>query len=129
MLASAQTPGRITGVGGVFVKSKDPKALAVWYRDVLGLKVEPWGGVMLRYDAPAHPPMALWSAFSADSDEMKGSAREYVINFAVDDMDAFVARLTAKGVPILKREEDATGKFAWILDPDGAKIELWQPKG
>ncbi len=123
----AQAPGRITGLGGVFVKSKDPKALAAWYRDVLGLEVKPWGGAILRYDAPGHPPMALWSTFPENSEEMAGSTREYVINFAVDDLDAFLARLTAKGVLILKRQQDATGKFAWIRDPDGAKIELWQP--
>ena len=126
--AWAQPVGRVTGVGGVFFKSKDPKALSAWYHDVLGLDVQPWGGAMLRYDAPGHPPMVIWSPFSADSDEMKGSTREFMINLAVDDMDAFVARLGAKGVPILKREEDATGKFAFILDPDGTKIELWQPK-
>ena len=125
--AFAQPAGHVTGIGGVFVKSKDPKALAAWYRDVLGLKVEPWGGAMLRYDAPGHPPMAIWSAFKSDSQEMAGSTRDFMINLAVDDMDAFVARLTAKNVPILKREQDATGKFAWILDPDGTKIELWQP--
>jgi catechol 2,3-dioxygenase-like lactoylglutathione lyase family enzyme len=126
--AWAQPVGHVTGLGGVFVKSKNPKALSAWYRDVLGLEVQPWGGAMLRYDAPGHPPMALWSPFAANSDEMAGSTREFMINLAVDDMDAFVARLTAKGVPILKREQDATGKFAWILDPDGTKIELWQPK-
>ncbi len=125
--AAAQPPGHITGLGGVFVRSKDPKALAKWYRDVLGLDVKAWGGAMLRYDAQGHPPMALWSAFAPASDEMAGSTREFMIDFAVDDMDAFVARLTAKGAPILKREQDATGKFAWILDPDGKKIELWQP--
>ena len=125
--AHAQTTGRITGVGGVFFKSKDPKALARWYRDVLGIPIESWGGAMLRYDAPGHPPMVVWSPFTADSDEMAGSTREFMINFGVDDMDAFVARLTAKGVPILKREQDGTSKFAWIVDPDGTKIELWQP--
>ena len=83
---------------------------------------------MLRYDAPGHPPMVVWSPFAATSDEMAGSTREFMINFAVDDMDAFIARLTARGVPILKRDQDATGKFAWIRDPDGTKIELWQPK-
>jgi catechol 2,3-dioxygenase-like lactoylglutathione lyase family enzyme len=126
--ASAQPVGHVTGLGGVFFKSKDPKALSAWYRDVLGLDVQPWGGAMLRYDAPGHPPMAVWSPFSEHSEEMAGSTREFMINLAVDDLDAFVARLTGKGVPILKREEDATGKFAWILDPDGTKIELWQPK-
>ena len=126
--AGAQDVGHVTGVGGIFVKSKDPKALAAWYRDVLGIKVESWGGAMLRYDAPGHPPMVVWSPFSEKSDEMAGSTREFMINLAVDDMDAFVKRITAKGVTILKREADATGKFAWILDPDGTKIELWQPQ-
>jgi predicted enzyme related to lactoylglutathione lyase len=83
---------------------------------------------MLRYDAPGHPPMVVWSPFAENSDEMAGSTREFMINFAVDDMDAYIARLIAKGVPILKRDQDATGKFAWIRDPDGTRIELWQPK-
>jgi len=127
VMASAQDAGHVTGVGGVFVKSKDPKALAAWYRDVLGIKVEPWGGAILRYDAPGHPPMALWSAFKPTSDEMAMSSRDFIINFAVDDLDALMAKITAKGVKVLKREGDATGKFAWLLDPGGTTIELWQP--
>jgi catechol 2,3-dioxygenase-like lactoylglutathione lyase family enzyme len=124
----ADPAGHITGVGGVFFKSKDPKALSAWYRDVLGLDIAPWGGSMLRYDAPGHPPMVVWSPFAPNSEEMAGSTREFMINFGVDDMDAFVAKLKAKGVPVIKREADSTGDFAWILDPDGTKIELWQPK-
>jgi hypothetical protein len=93
-LAAAPT-GHITGVGGVFVTSKDPKALAKWYRDVLGIKLEPRGGAILRYDAPGHPPMALWNAMSESSDEIAPSHREFMINFAVDDLDAFITRLNA----------------------------------
>jgi predicted enzyme related to lactoylglutathione lyase len=126
--AHADPVGQITGVGGVFFRSKDPKALTVWYRDVLGLKIEPWGGSMLRYDAPGHPPMVVWSAFPEKNDEMEGSTREFMINFGVDDLDAFLLKLKAKGVVPIKREADATGSFAWIMDPDGTKIELWQPK-
>jgi catechol 2,3-dioxygenase-like lactoylglutathione lyase family enzyme len=122
--------GHITGIGGLFFKSKDPKALAAWYRDVLGLKVEAWGGAMLSYDAPGHPAVAVWSAFPETTDYMAPSTREYMVNFAVDDLDAIIAKLESKGVKILKREDqDANGKFAWILDPDGTKIELWEPKG
>ncbi|HEY4125426.1 MAG TPA: VOC family protein [Rhizomicrobium sp.] len=121
--------GHITGVGGFFMKSKDPKALAAWYRDVLGLPIESWGGALLRYDAPDHPHVMVWNAFSDATDYMAPSTREFMLNFAVDDMDAFVAKLEAKGVKILKRDDsDPTGKFAWIMDPDGTKIELWQPK-
>jgi len=125
----AASAGRITGVGGIFIKSKDPKALAAWYRDVLGLNLEPWGGALLRYDAPGHPPMVVWNAFPETTKYMAPSTREFMLNFAVDDMDAILARLAAKGVAILKRDDTgANGRFAWILDPDGTKIELWQPK-
>jgi catechol 2,3-dioxygenase-like lactoylglutathione lyase family enzyme len=121
--------GRITGVGGVFVASKDPKALAAWYRDVLGIPVEAWGGAMLRYDAPAHPPMVVWSPYRVGSKYAAPSTREFMIDFAVDDLDAYLQRLTQKGVTIIGRSgDDADGKFAWLLDPDGTKVELWQPK-
>jgi len=121
--------GHVTGVGGVFVKSKDPKALARWYRDVLGISVEPWGGAMLGYDAPGHPPAVVWNAFPNATDYMAPSTREFMLDFAVDDLDAYLVRLKAKGVTVLKRDDtDPTGKFAWILDPDGTKIEFWQPK-
>jgi predicted enzyme related to lactoylglutathione lyase len=125
----AQPTGRITGVGGVFVTSSDPKALAKWYRDVLGIELQPWGGAVLRYDAPGHPPVLAWNALPQGSRYLAPSKREFMIDFAVDDLDAFLARLKAKGVPVLKQEDAGpTGRFAWIVDPDGTKIELWQPK-
>jgi catechol 2,3-dioxygenase-like lactoylglutathione lyase family enzyme len=126
----AQTPGHVTGVGGLFVRSQDPKALAAWYRDVLGVDLQPWGGAMFHYDAPGHPAVLAWSAFPQSTDYMAPSTREFMIDFAVDDLDALVAKLKAKGVPVLKRDDsDPSGRFAWILDPDGTKIELWQGKG
>jgi predicted enzyme related to lactoylglutathione lyase len=125
----ADPAGRITGVGGVFFKSKDPKALAAWYRDVLGVKVEPWGGAMLAYDAPGHPPIVVWTPFPQSSRYMAPSTREFMIDFAVDDLDAFLGKLKAKGVAVIKRAESGPdGSFAWIMDPDGTKIELWQPR-
>ncbi|WP_294331189.1 VOC family protein [uncultured Sphingomonas sp.] len=127
LAAQAKAAGHVSGVGGVFVTSKDPKALVAWYRDVLGIAVEPWGGAMLRYDAPGHPPVLVWTAMRPGSDQIAPSPRAFMLNFAVDDLDAMLTRLEAKGVKILKRTSDATGKFAWILDPDGTKIELWQP--
>jgi catechol 2,3-dioxygenase-like lactoylglutathione lyase family enzyme len=124
----AEAPGHITGVGGVFVKSPNPKALAAWYRDVLGLKVEAWGGALLPYDAPGHPPVLVWTPFPESSPYMAPSKREFMLDLAVDDLDAFLARLAAKGVTVLGRDDKGgAGKFAWILDPDGVKIELWQP--
>jgi predicted enzyme related to lactoylglutathione lyase len=126
---SAEPAGRITGVGGVFFKAKDPKALAAWYRDVLGMPMEAWGGAALRYDAANHPPALIWNAFPASTNYFAPSTSTFMVNYAVDDMDALLARLTAKGVKILKRDDkDPNGRFAWILDPEGNKIELWEPK-
>lgn len=125
----ADPAGRITGVGGVFVRSKDPKALAAWYRDVLGVPVEAWGGAMLPNNAPGRPPYVVWSAFPQSTKYMDPSTREFMIDFAVDDLDAFLGKLKAKGVAVIKRDDsDPSGAFAWIIDPDGTKIELWQPK-
>jgi catechol 2,3-dioxygenase-like lactoylglutathione lyase family enzyme len=117
----------ITGIGGIFFRSADPKALAAWYRDVLGLDVKDWGGAKLSYDAPNHPPQIVWSPFAVDTKHFAPSQREFMINFAVDDMDAMLAQIESKGVKILDRQEDAYGRFAWFMDPDGTKIELYQP--
>lgn len=119
--------GRITGIGGIFVVSKDPEALGAWYRDVLGIPLESWGGATFSYEAPGHPSVAVWNAFPQGESYLEPSRRDFMLNFAVDDLDAFLARLEAKGVTILKRDDsDPNGKFAWILDPDGTKIEFWQ---
>jgi catechol 2,3-dioxygenase-like lactoylglutathione lyase family enzyme len=125
----AAPAGHVTGVGGVFFKAKDPLALAAWYRDVLGMPMEPWGGAALRYDAPRHPPAAIWTAFPASTGYFSPSTSDFMINYAVDDMEALLARLKAKNVPVLKRvDDDPNGRFAWILDPEGHKIELWEPR-
>lgn len=127
--APSQPAGHITGVGGVFFKAKDPKALAAWYRDVLGMPVEARGGAALRYDAPKHPPVMAWNAFPATTKYFAPSNSGLMINYAVDDMDAMLARLKSKGVNVLKRDDsDPNGRFAWVLDPEGNKVELWEPK-
>ena len=127
--APDQPPGHVTGIGGVFIKGKDPKALAAWYRDVLGMPVQSWGGAALRNAAPGHPPKTAWSVFDASSDHFAPSTAAFMINYAVDDMDAMVRRLQDKGVAVLKRtDDDAFGRFAWIVDPEGNKVELWEPK-
>lgn len=127
--ASAPPVGHVIGVGGIFFKAKDPKALAAWYREVLGMPVEVWGGAALRYDAPGHPSVLAWNAFPASTKYFAPSTGEFMIDYAVDDMDALLARLHTKGVAVLKRDDnDPNGRFAWILDPEGNKIELWEPK-
>ncbi len=119
---------RITGLGGVFFKSSDPKALEAWYRDVLGFELQDWGGSLLRYDAPGHPEFVVWTPFAADTKHFQPSPREFMLNFAVDDLDAMLAELKAKGVEVLGRQDEDYGRFAWIVDPDGTKIELWEEK-
>src|ERR1700759_4140040 len=96
--APAEPAGHVTGIGGVFFKAKDPKALAAWYRDVLGLPVQSWGGAALRYDGPGHSPAAAGSAFAPSSSYFAPSTGDFMINYAVDDMDALVKRLRDKGV-------------------------------
>jgi catechol 2,3-dioxygenase-like lactoylglutathione lyase family enzyme len=126
---TAAPAGHVTGIGGVFFKAKDPKALAAWYRDALGMPIESWGGAALRYDAPKHPPAVGWNAFPAATKYFAPSTGDFMINYAVDDMEAMLARLRSKNVAILKQtDDDANGRFAWILDPEGNKIELWEPK-
>ena len=128
-LAHAEPAGHVTGIGGVFFKAKDPKALAAWYRDVLGLPLEAWGGAALRLDAAGHPPAAAWSAFPDTTKYFAPSTTDFMIDYAVDDLDAILARATGKGVVVLKRADgDPSGRFAWILDPEGNKVELWEPK-
>lgn len=126
---SARPPGHVTGVGGIFIKSDDPKALMAWYSDVLGIEIEAWGGTILPYDAPKHPPVVSFNALKRTSRYMAPSTRDFMLDFAVDDLAAMLVRLKAKGVAVIKRDDDdPSGRFAWILDPDGTKIELWEPK-
>jgi predicted enzyme related to lactoylglutathione lyase len=125
--------GRILGIGGVFFKARNRPALLAWYRDVLGLDLpqeeESWG-VMFPAGAMAMVKGAgsVWSPFAADSDYFAPSTKEFMINFCVDDLDAVLERLERHGVtPSWRDDEDPNGRFAHILDPEGLKLELWQP--
>jgi len=122
--------GRVLGVGGVFFKSRDPDALASWYRDVLGLEFQDWGGVVFEPAAMAAHPGAgtVLSPFGSDTTYFAPSARDFMINLAVDDLDAVLANCAQHGVDADVLPEQANGRFAHILDPEGTKIELWQPK-
>ena len=121
---------RVLGVGGVFFKSKDPDALTAWYREVLGLEVEDWGGVFITPEAMAAHPGAgtVFSPFKADTTYFAPSTRDFMINLAVDDLDGILARCATHGVEATFLPDQPNGRFAHILDPEGTKIELWQPR-
>ena len=115
---------KITGLGGVFYVSPDPEAARAWYREVLGVD-GPFGPQLLWSDDPSDQPYSLLSCFP-DDEYLKPSTHGFMINFRVDDLDAFVADLREKGIEILGTADEGYGKFAWVLDCDGLKVELWQ---
>ena len=118
---------KVTGLGGIFFKSRDPAALAAWYAEHLGLQVDDWGGVRFDEDED-RPGYTLWSAFAADTNYFAPSAQPYMVNFRVDDLDALLIQFRTAGVEVDERiEESEFGRFGWIMDPEGSRIELWQP--
>ena len=128
---SKQTAGRVLGIGGVFFKSPDKPKLENWYRDALGLDSNPkMGGAQLQWrahDNPSQEHSTMWSVFPQTTKHFGGDA-SFMINYIVDDMDAILKKLEAAGARIdPDRQEYDFGRFAWVYDPDGNKVELWQP--
>lgn len=121
----------VTGIGGVFLKCKgDSAALAAWYREHLGMPLEDWGGAVLRWpdDKAGDKGLTVWHLAAADSQWFSPSDSAFMINYRVDDLDALLAQLRATGIEAVGGPEShENGKFAWIMDPDGNKVELWQP--
>lgn len=119
---------RVTGMGGVFFKAKDPKALADWYRVHLGLHVEAWGGVAFRWADDSTNGTTAWNLFKEDTTYFAPSTASFMINYRVEDLHALLAALRAEGCNVEdKVDESEFGKFGWVIDPEGNKIELWQP--
>ena len=130
--ASAMGAGpKVIGLGGLFFKSADTAAMREWYGRVLGLEFNDWGGlVFLPATAAAHPGAGtVFSPFAADTDYFAPSDKEFMFNLMVDDLDAMLARCAQQGVmPLKTMPDEGMGSFAHIIDPEGRKIELWQPK-
>jgi predicted enzyme related to lactoylglutathione lyase len=122
---------KVTGIGGVFIKSAGKGSeLAEWYRKNLGISLETWGGAILNWtdDAQVDGGMTVWSTANSDSKWFAPSESSFMINYRVDNMDELLAQLKENGVEIVKGPDtDFNGKFAWIMDPDGNKVELWEP--
>ncbi len=123
--------GRVTGLGGVFFKARDKAKLLEWYRDRLGIDVQSWGGATFEWrDAkdPGKSGSTAWSVFDAKSKYFDPSPAPFMINYRVDDLDALLATLKSQGVevdPNVQESED--GRFGWVMDPEGHRIELWEP--
>lgn len=123
---------RVTGLGGIFFKCKDTKAVSEWYKTHLGIDAGPYGASFewLEAEDPAKKGLTQWTPFSDQTKYFEPSSKEFMINYRVDDLEALVAALKSEGVTIL--DEIASydyGKFVHILDPEGNKIELWESAG
>lgn len=118
---------QVTGLGGIFFKVKDVDATNSWYREMLGLHGQ--YGIIFRFGDDSADGYSVFSPFKADSDYFAPSEAPFMINLRVDDLDAVLAALKAKGIEPLGRQDEDYGSFAWILDPNGIKIELWQQRG
>ena len=123
---------KVTGIGGVFFKSKGDRAqLAAWYQKHLGLKLEDFGGVIFRWpeDKAEDQGLTVWDLAEKDSKGFSPSEAPFMINYRVDNLSEMLTELGAAGVEIVGGPEShENGKFGWIMDPDGNKLELWEPK-
>ena len=122
---------RVTGIGGIFFTAKDPKALRAWYQRHLGIEVQDWGGTAFRWtdgEGRATPGSTIWALHAAEDAPYAPSPAPFMINYRVDDLDALLTLLRAEGCQVLEPTDDpAYGKFGWVVDPEGNKVELWQP--
>lgn len=122
---------RVTGIGGIFFQAADPVALRAWYRTHLGIDVQSWGGAAFPWKDDAGVPAdgsTIWSIAAADGKQFAPSRSTFMVNYRVDDLAALLQALREEGCDVLDKTDDSEyGKFGWVMDPEGNKIELWQP--
>ncbi len=127
----ADDKGRAIGIGGVFFRTPDPERLGAWYRDTLGLDIESYGTSCGSSFPPADMPesaFSVWGAFKADTEYFGDPGQAFMINLVVDDLDAALARVAEAGGEVIPETEDHDyGRFGWFVDPDGRRVELWEP--
>jgi catechol 2,3-dioxygenase-like lactoylglutathione lyase family enzyme len=122
---------RVTGIGGIFFKARDAERLREWYRRHLGLSIAEWGGIVFE-GKEARPgdrsTSTVWSVFAGDTRYFDPSSAPFMINYRVDDLDAVLSALRAEGCQVDERIEDSEfGRFGWVMDPEGNRLELWEP--
>jgi predicted enzyme related to lactoylglutathione lyase len=129
--SKARPAALVTGFGGLFFRSKDPKRLSAWYADRLGLAIEPWGGCVFQWRekrAPKTVGYTVWSPFAKDTKYFAPSRKDFMFNLRVADLDRVLLTLRRRGVTVDDKVEDSEfGRFGWCMDPEGHRIELWQP--
>jgi predicted enzyme related to lactoylglutathione lyase len=122
---------RVTGIGGIFFKAQNADVLRAWYAKHLGMPVESWGGLQFHWrrdEDPRSRGYTVWSVFDADTRYFDPSEKPFMINYRVDDLDAVLAALRSEGVTVEEKiEESEYGRFGWAMDPEGNRIELWEP--
>lgn len=118
---------RVTGIGGIFFRAKDPKALCAWYKAHLGIDVQDWGGAAFQWaDDDPKGGVTAWSV--GDGSNFAPSQAPFMVNYRVADLHALLEQLRREGCQVLDKMDDSEfGKFGWVMDPEGNKVELWQP--
>ena len=122
---------RVTGIGGIFFKAKDPDTLRGWYKAHLGIDVLEWGGAAFSWTDESGKPAGgttIWSVSGSDGDDFAPSTAPFMVNYRVADLAGLLRALREEGCEVLDRTDDSEfGKFGWVVDPEGNKVELWQP--
>ncbi|MGK2856605.1 MAG: VOC family protein [Thermoanaerobaculia bacterium] len=121
---------RVTGIGGIFIKSRDPKMLGEWYRTHLGIDVQDWGGTAFRWNEPEAQPegLTVWSLFPESTNYFEPSTAPFMVNYRVENLMELLDTLRAEGCTVDdKTEVSEFGKFGWVMDPEGNRVELWEP--
>jgi predicted enzyme related to lactoylglutathione lyase len=122
---------RATGIGGIFFKARDPKTLAAWYKEHLGVDVQSWGGATFDWvDADGKPAggTTAWLISPRDSKKYDPGTASFMVNYRVHDLHALIKALREEGCNVLEKIDDSEyGKFGWVIDPEGNKVELWEP--
>jgi predicted enzyme related to lactoylglutathione lyase len=131
ILKGGRTMKRVTGIGGIFFKAKNTDALRAWYRQHLGIEIEAWGGFAFKWRSEKNSEgngTTVWNIFKTDTKYFDPSQSTFMINYRVDNLDELLRVLRVEGCNVdSKVEESEFGKFGWLMDPEGNRIELWQP--
>lgn len=115
---------RVSGIGGVFLRAREPDVLAAWYAEHLGVELEDWQGSVLRSSGGE---TLIWAMFPSDTEYFGRHGQQAMVNYRVDDLDAMLAQLRAAGTSVDGPQETENGRFGWATDPEGNRFELWQP--